>query len=78
MFLNLKVKYHATIDIGNILFLDSKLEQNQVSGFLTLLRHMIHSQGTNQEAMIRTGGVATIGALLQKVRHFVLTWRGLP
>ncbi|XP_078323505.1 neurobeachin-like protein 1 isoform X4 [Crassostrea virginica] len=46
---------------------DSKLEQNQVSGFLTLLRHMIHSQGTNQEAMIRTGGVATIGALLQKV-----------
>eukprot|EP00105_Crassostrea_gigas_P036363 XP_019920511.1 PREDICTED: neurobeachin-like protein 1 [Crassostrea gigas] len=46
---------------------DSKLEQNQVSGFLTLLRHMIHSQGTNQETMIRTGGVATIGALLQKV-----------
>lgn len=46
---------------------DSKLEQNQVSGFLTLLRHMIHSQGTNQETMIRTMGVATIGALLQKV-----------
>ncbi|XP_061165431.1 neurobeachin-like protein 1 isoform X2 [Saccostrea echinata] len=46
---------------------DSKLEQNQVAGFLTLLRHMIHSQGTNQEAMIRTGGAATIGALLQKV-----------
>lgn len=38
-----------------------------MSGFLTLLRHMIHSQGTNQETMIRTGGVATIGALLQKV-----------
>lgn len=48
---------------------DSKLEQNQVSGFLTLLRHMIHSQGTNQETMIRTMGVATIGALLQKVGH---------
>ncbi|KAK3083537.1 hypothetical protein FSP39_025014, partial [Pinctada imbricata] len=48
-------------------YADSKLEQNPVAGFLTLLRHMLHSQLTNQETFTRTSGAAVISALLQKV-----------
>ncbi|XP_069107826.1 neurobeachin-like protein 1 isoform X1 [Argopecten irradians] len=48
-------------------YADAKLEQNQVSGFLTLLRHMIHSKSINQDTFVRTGAAATLGALLQKV-----------
>ncbi|CAH1788242.1 unnamed protein product [Owenia fusiformis] len=48
-------------------YADSKLEQNQVSGILTLLRHMLQSSPVNQDNMVRTNAMATIGALLQKV-----------
>ena len=48
---------------------DTKLEQNQVAGFLTLLRNMIQTRPTNQDSFVRTNGAAIIGALLQKVRY---------
>lgn len=50
-------------------FADSKLEQNQVAAFLTLLRHLLQTKPVNQDTFIRTQGAATIGALLQKVSH---------
>lgn len=48
-------------------YADSKLEQNQVAAFLTLLRHMLQTKPVNQDTFIRTQGAATVGALLQKV-----------
>ena len=48
---------------------DTKLEQNQVAGFLTLLRNMIQTRPTNQDSFVRTNGAAIIGALLQKVSY---------
>ncbi|OWF44124.1 neurobeachin-like protein 1 isoform X3 [Mizuhopecten yessoensis] len=48
-------------------YADAKLEQNQVSGFLTLLRHMVHTKSMNQDTFVRTGAATTLGALLQKV-----------
>ncbi|XP_025103761.1 neurobeachin-like protein 1 isoform X2 [Pomacea canaliculata] len=48
-------------------YADSKLEQNQVAAFLTLLRHLLQTKPVNQDTFIRTQGAATIGALLQKV-----------
>lgn len=47
---------------------ESKLEQNQVAAFLTLLRNMLQTKVTNQDCFIRTHSAATIGALLQKVQ----------
>ncbi|XP_066264160.1 neurobeachin-like protein 1 isoform X5 [Branchiostoma lanceolatum] len=47
---------------------DAQLEQNPVSAFLTLLRLMLHGQVHNQEELLQSGGVATVGALLQKVK----------
>ena len=48
-------------------FSDAKLKQNQVAGFLSLLRNMIQNCPSNQENLVRTKAVATLGALLQKV-----------
>jgi hypothetical protein len=48
-------------------FSDAKLEQNQVAGFLTLLRHMLQTSSTNRDTFTRINGAATIGAILQKV-----------
>ena len=46
---------------------DTKLEKNQVAGFLTLLRHMIQNSPVNQESLIRENAVATLATLLHKV-----------
>ncbi|XP_076087925.1 neurobeachin-like protein 1 isoform X3 [Mytilus galloprovincialis] len=48
-------------------YADSKLEQNQAAGFLTLLRHMLHTSSTNRDTFTRINAAATIGAILQKV-----------
>ncbi|KAL4217498.1 Neurobeachin-like protein 1 [Mactra antiquata] len=48
-------------------YADTKLEQNQVAGFLTLLRNMIQTKPVNQQTFVQTNGAAVIGALLQKV-----------
>ena len=51
---------------------DAKLEQNQVAGFLTLVRNMIATSLINQESLVRCNGVAIVGALLQKVIYLFL------
>ena len=48
-------------------FSDWKLEKNPVSGFLTLIKNFIIAHPVNQEQLMRGGGVAIIGELLQKV-----------
>ena len=48
-------------------FSDWKLEKNPVSGFLTLIKNFIMNHPVNQEQLMRGGGVAIIGELLQKV-----------
>ncbi|XP_053386541.1 neurobeachin-like protein 1 [Mercenaria mercenaria] len=48
-------------------YADTKLEQNQVAGFLTLLRNMVQTKPVNQQTFVQTNGAAVIGALLQKV-----------
>ena len=62
-----------------LFFADTKLEQNQVAGFLTLLRNMIQTRPTNQDSFVRTNGAAIIGALLQKVSDNIVKciWTGV-
>ena len=48
-------------------FSDWKLEKNPVSGFLTLIKNFIINHPVNQEQLMRGGGVAIIGELLQNV-----------
>jgi len=49
-------------------FSDWRLEQNAISGFLTLIRNLVSSHTINCEQLMRGGGVAVIGALLQEAR----------
>lgn len=48
-------------------FSDWNLEKNPVSGFITLVRNMTTNHHVNQEQLMRGGGVAIMGSLLQKV-----------
>ena len=48
-------------------FSDWKLEKNPVSGFLTLIKNLIANHQVNQEQLMRGGGIAIIGSLLQSV-----------
>eukprot|EP00090_Calanus_glacialis_P023550 TRINITY_DN363_c0_g1_i1.p1 TRINITY_DN363_c0_g1~~TRINITY_DN363_c0_g1_i1.p1 ORF type:complete len:2732 (-),score=430.45 TRINITY_DN363_c0_g1_i1:184-7587(-) len=48
-------------------FSDWKLEKNPVSGFLTLIKNLTINHPVNQEQLMRGGGVAIIGSLLQKI-----------
>ena len=47
-------------------FSDWKLEQNPVSGFLTLVRNLVTNHTVNTEQLMRGGGIPIIGSLLQK------------
>ncbi|XP_040571294.2 LOW QUALITY PROTEIN: neurobeachin-like protein 1 [Lepeophtheirus salmonis] len=47
-------------------FSDWKLEQNPISGFLTLIRNLVFDHIVNLEQLNRGGGVGIIGALIQK------------
>lgn len=53
--------------IASSSFSDWNLEKNPVSGFLTLIKNMTTNHQVNQEQLIRGGGVAIMGSLLQKV-----------
>ncbi len=46
-------------------FSDWKLEQNPISGFLTLVKNLVTGHTVNMEQLMRGGGVAVIGSLLQ-------------
>ncbi|XP_067013553.2 neurobeachin-like protein 1 [Anabrus simplex] len=48
---------------------DWKLEQNPVSGFLSLLKNMITGSPFNQEHLLKTKGLAVVGALLMKTKR---------
>lgn len=48
-------------------FPDWKLEQNPVSGFLSLLKNVIAASLLNQEQLMKNSGLLIIGVLLAKV-----------
>jgi hypothetical protein len=49
-------------------FSDWKLEQNPISGFLTLIKNLVTNHTINLEQLMRGGGVAIIGSLLIKAK----------
>ncbi|XP_046399154.1 neurobeachin-like protein 2 [Ischnura elegans] len=49
-------------------FSDWKLEQNPVSGYLTLLRNIITRSALNQESVLKSNSLAIIGYLLIKTK----------
>ncbi len=49
-------------------FSDWKLEQNAISGFLTLVKNLVSGHTVNKEQLMRGGGVAIIGSLLEEAR----------
>eukprot|EP00095_Tigriopus_kingsejongensis_P009861 snap_masked-scaffold853_size88743-processed-gene-0.4 protein:Tk09861 transcript:snap_masked-scaffold853_size88743-processed-gene-0.4-mRNA-1 annotation:"neurobeachin-like protein 1 isoform x3" len=53
-------------------FSDWKLEQNAISGFLTLVKNLVTSHTINREQLMRCGGVAIIGCLLQNARSHLI------
>uniref|UniRef100_H3B2H2 Neurobeachin-like protein 2 n=1 Tax=Latimeria chalumnae TaxID=7897 RepID=H3B2H2_LATCH len=46
---------------------EARLEKNIVSTFLLMIKHFIQRHPINQESLIHSHGVATLGSLLQKV-----------
>ena len=46
---------------------DSKLNQNNVAGFLILIRNFVQCHRDNQDSLVRTQAISTLGALLQRV-----------
>ena len=53
-------------------FSDWKLEQNPVSGFLTLVKNFVFRHTVNLEQLMRGGGVAVIGSLLIRARSSLI------
>jgi hypothetical protein len=45
------------------------LEQNPVSGFLSLLKNIIAASPLNQEQLLKNNGVLIIGVFLTKVQR---------
>uniref|UniRef100_A0A663DUA2 Neurobeachin like 1 n=1 Tax=Aquila chrysaetos chrysaetos TaxID=223781 RepID=A0A663DUA2_AQUCH len=48
-------------------FAEARLEKNVVATFILMIKHFIQRHHVNQENLIHSHGVATLGALLQKV-----------
>uniref|UniRef100_A0A8B9BTD5 Neurobeachin-like protein 2 n=1 Tax=Anser brachyrhynchus TaxID=132585 RepID=A0A8B9BTD5_9AVES len=48
-------------------FAEARLEKNVVATFILVIKHFIQRHHVNQENLIHSHGVATLGALLQKV-----------
>ena len=53
-------------------FSDWKLEKNPVSGFLTLIKNLTSNHHVNQEQLMRGGGIAIIGSLLQSLEPVLI------
>lgn len=51
-------------------FAEARLEKNVVATFILVIKHFIQRHHVNQENLIHSHGVATLGALLQKVSKF--------
>jgi hypothetical protein len=58
---------HLKYCCNNFFFPDWKLEQNPVSGFLSLLKNVIAGSPLNQEQLMKNNGLLIIGVLLAKV-----------
>ena len=50
-----------------LFFSEARLEKNLVATFLLVLKHFLQRHPINQENLLHSHGVATLGALLQKV-----------
>lgn len=46
---------------------EARLEKNIIATFILMIKHFIQRHQVNQENLIHSHGVATLGALLQKV-----------
>lgn len=46
---------------------ESRLERSLVATFILIVKHLIQRHPINQDNLIHSHGVATLGALLQKV-----------
>lgn len=57
----------------NLLFIyllsEARLEKNLVATFLLMLKHFLQRHPINQENLLHSHGVATLGSLLQKVPY---------
>ncbi|KAJ9577825.1 hypothetical protein L9F63_025312, partial [Diploptera punctata] len=51
---------------------DWKLEQNPVSGFLSLLKNIIAGSPINQEQLLKNNGLAIVGVLLTKAKPHLI------
>ena len=51
-------------------FSDWKLEQNPISGFLTLVKNFVSNHTINHEQLMRGGGIAIIGIYFYKKKFF--------
>ncbi|KAL1771089.1 neurobeachin 1 isoform X1 [Sigmodon hispidus] len=51
---------------------ESRLEKNLVATFILIVKHFIQRHPINQDNLIQSHGVATLGALLQKVPGFLM------
>lgn len=58
------------------LFLEARLEKNLVATFLLTLKHFLQRHPINQETLLHSHGVATLGVLLQKVSALPLSQLG--
>uniref|UniRef100_A0A8C2U2G2 Neurobeachin like 1 n=1 Tax=Coturnix japonica TaxID=93934 RepID=A0A8C2U2G2_COTJA len=53
-------------------FAEARLEKNIVATFILVIKHFIQRHHVNQENLIHSHGVATLGALLQKVPSILM------
>lgn len=51
----------------DLLVSEARLEKNLVATFLLVLKHFLQRHPINQENLLHSHGVSTLGALLQKV-----------
>ena len=52
-------------------FSDWKLEQNPISGFLTLVKNFVTNHTINHEQLMRGGGIAIIGNYILPTIYFL-------
>lgn len=53
------------------MLLETRLEKNLVAIFLLVLKHFLQRHAINQENLLHSHGVSTLGVLLQKVFIFI-------
>lgn len=71
MLVDLKVVLFSIYKLLNVFLVfcsELELEKNKVAGFISLLKNICVGHTINQELLHTTQGIATVAALLQKVR----------